>query len=229
LSWTAVSWLNTTSMFRDRFEAGLLLAETLGSCASDACLLAIPRGGIEVGHAMSVRLKRPLDVIIPRKIASQENPELALGAMTLDGSIEINQELVGKLGLSEDDIEELVRPVRSEIGRRLHLYRGDRPRPQLKGSEVILIDDGLATGYTMMAAIKSVSREHPRRLIVTVPVSPASTCEHVRAMVDQLVVLHEAHESCFAVSAFYSNFRDLPDEDLVKLLRDRTLSAQSRP
>ena len=213
-------------MFRDRFEAGLLLAEALGSCASDACLLAIPRGGIEVGHAMSVRLQRPLDVIIPRKIASPENPELAIGAMTLDGSIEINYELVSKLGLSEADIEELVRPVRTEISRRLRLYRGDQPSPRLQGIEVILIDDGLATGYTMMAAIKSASREQPRRLIVTVPVSPASTCEHLRGMVDELVVLHEAHESCFAVSAFYAHFRDLPDEELVKLLRDRALPAQ---
>ena len=212
-------------MFHDRFEAGLLLAEALGCCASDACLLAIPRGGIEVGHAMSLRLKRPLDVIIPRKIVSPENPELAVGAMTLDGSIEMNHELVATLGLTESDIEEWVHPVRAEIGRRLRLYRGDQPSPRLEGREVILIDDGLATGYTMMVAIKSVSREHPRRLVVAVPVSPASTCEYLRSMVDEVVVLHQAHESCFAVSAFYTNFRDLPDEELVKILHGRTLSA----
>jgi putative phosphoribosyl transferase len=212
-------------MFHDRFEAGLLLAEALGSCAPDACLLAIPRGGIEVGHAMSLRLNRPLDVIIPRKIVAPENPELAVGAMTLDGSIEINHELVAKLGLSESDIEELVQPVRAEIGRRLRLYRGEQSGPRLEGREVILIDDGLATGYTMMAAIKSVSREHPRRLVVAVPVSPISTCEHLRSLVDEVVVLHEADESCFAVSAFYNNFRDLPDEELVKLLHNRTLPA----
>jgi len=219
-------------MFHDRFEAGFLLAEALGSCASDACLLAIPRGGIEVGHAMSLHLKRPLDVIIPRKIVSPENPELAVGAMTLDGSIEVNHELVAKLGLTESDIEELVRPVRAEIGRRLRLYRGEQPSPRLEGREVILIDDGLATGYTMMAAIKSVSREHPRRLVVAVPVSPVSTCEHLRSLVDEVVVLHEADESCFAVSAFYNNFRDLPDDELVRLLHNRTLpahrSAQSK-
>ncbi len=216
-------------MFHDRYEAGLLLAEALGSCSPDACLLAIPRGGIEVGYAVSQRLKLPLDIIIPRKIASPENPELALGAMTLDGSIEFNDELVATLGLTESDIEALVRPVRSEIGRRLRLYRGSQPNPQLEGREVILIDDGLATGYTMIAAIKSVSREHPRRLVVAVPVSPASTCEHLRPMVDHLVVLHQAHETCFAVSSFYRNFRDLPDEELVKLLHDRTAwkSAQS--
>jgi putative phosphoribosyl transferase len=219
-------------MFSDRFEAGLLLAEAVGSCASDACLLAIPRGGIEVGHAMSLQLKRPLDVIIPRKIVLPEDPELALGAMTLDGSIEMNRELVTRLGLTESDIEELVRPVRAEISRRLRLYRGEQASPQLEDREVILIDDGLATGYTMMAAIKSVSRERPRRVVVAVPVSPASTCEHLRSMVDDVVVLHQAHESCFAVSAFYANFRDLPDEELVKLLHSTTLpahkSAQSK-
>ena len=219
-------------MFHDRFEAGILLAEALGSCASDACLLAIPRGGIEVGHAMSLHLKRPLDVIIPRKIVVPENPELAVGAMTLDGSIEMNHDLVEKLGLTESDIEELVQPVRAEIGRRLRLYRGEQPSPQLEGREVILIDDGLATGYTMMAAIRSVSREHPRRLVVAVPVSPVSTCEHLRSLVDEVVVLHKADESCFAVSAFYNNFRDLPDEELVRLLHNQTLpahrSAQSK-
>src|SRR4030095_3544824 len=106
-------------MFHDRFEAGILLAEVLGNCASDACLLAIPRGGIEVGHAMSLQLNRPLDVIIPRKIVLPEDPELALGAMTLDGSIEMNRELAASLGLTESDIEELVRPVRAELRRRL--------------------------------------------------------------------------------------------------------------
>jgi len=212
-------------MFRDRFEAGMLLAQALGSCASDACLLAIPRGGIEVGYAMALHLERPLDVIIPRKIVSPENPELAVGAMTLDGSIEINHELVARLGLRDSDIEELVLPVRAEIDRRLRLYRGEQPSPQLEGREVILIDDGLATGYTMMAAIKSVAREHPRRLIVAVPVSPGSTCEHLRSLVDELVVLHQAHQICFAVSAFYKNFRDLPDEELVKLLHHQAVPA----
>jgi putative phosphoribosyl transferase len=168
-------------MFHDRYEAGLLLAEALGNCSPDACLLAIPRGGIEVGYAVSQRLKLPLDIIIPRKIVSPETPELALGAMTLDGSIELNDELVATLGLTESDIDALVRPVRSEIGRRLRLYRGSQPNPRLEGREVILIDDGLATGYTMIAAIKSVSREHPRRLVVAVPVSPASTCEDLRS------------------------------------------------
>src|SRR5262245_3240892 len=219
-------------MFHDRFEAGLLLAESFGTCAPDACLLAIPRGGIEVGYAISLQLSRTLDVIIPRKIVSPENPELAVGAMTLDGGIELNDALIAKLGLSEADIQQLVHPVRAEIGRRLLLYRGERPAPQLAGREVILIDDGLATGYTMMAAIKSVSREHPRRLVVAVPVSPATTCGHLRSLVDEVVVLHQARESCFAVSAFYTNFRDLPDQELVKLLHHKTTpaykSAQSK-
>src|SRR5262245_10648800 len=213
-------------MFHDRFEAGLLLAESFGTCAPDACLLAIPRGGIEVGYAISLQLRRTLDVIIPRKIVSPENPELAVGAMTLDGGIELNDALIAKLGLSEADIEQLVRPVRAEIGRRLLLYRGEQPAPQLAGQEVILIDDGLATGYTMMAAIKSVSRERPRRVVVAVPVSPASTCEHLRSVVDKVIVLHQAHESCFAVSAFYKNFRDLTDEELVRLLRGSASPAQ---
>jgi putative phosphoribosyl transferase len=208
-------------MFRNRHEAGLQLAELLEARRrDDPFLLAIPRGGIEVGCPVARRLNRPLDVIIPRKITSPDNPELAIGAVTLHGSIEINSDLVQKLGLSSADLEELVAPARVEIDRRLRLYRGDQPSPTLQGRDVILIDDGLATGYTMIAAIKSVQRENPRSVTVAVPVSPASTCEHLRPLVDDMVVLHVALETFFAVSAFYNNFRDLNDEALVQLLAE---------
>jgi putative phosphoribosyl transferase len=214
-------------MFRDRFEAGTRLTRRLEpDSTAETLLLAIPRGGIEVAHPVALCLKRPLDVIIPRKITLPDNPELAIGAVTFDGSVEINQLLVEKLNLSPADVDELVRPARLEIDRRLTLYRGERPSPQLERKDVVLIDDGLATGYTMMAAVKSVRREKPRRIIVAVPVSPASTAAHLQSMVDQVVVLHLAQESFFAVGAFYDNFSDRSDSELLQLLRDSNVPFQ---
>jgi putative phosphoribosyl transferase len=208
-------------MFKSRLEAGTKLAEMLQAYqAQESCLLAIPRGGIEVGYPVALRLKAPLDVIIPRKIPSPDNPELAIGAVTLDGSIELNQELVEDLGLTPADVKELVSPVQFEIERRLAVYRGSKQDPVLRGKNVILIDDGLATGYTMMAAIKSVRCESPGRVIVAVPVSPKGTYERLRGMADELTVLHLAPDGPFAVSAFYKDFRDLPDDELVGLLKD---------
>jgi putative phosphoribosyl transferase len=208
-------------MFKNRHEAGSKLAELLEAYSTqEARLLAIPRGGIEVGYPIALRLKELLDVIIPRKIPSPDNPELAIGAVTLDGSIEVNQELVEDLGLTPRDLEELVRPVQFEIERRLAAYRGSKPAPTLRGKNIILIDDGLATGYTMMAAIKSVRLESPERVIVAVPVSPKSTYERLKELADELVVIHLAHDGLFAVSAFYDDFRDLRDEELIRLLKN---------
>lgn len=207
-------------MFRNRFEAGIQLARQLEPFnTQDTLLLAIPRGGIEVAHPIALHLNRPLDVIIPRKITFPDNPELAIGAVTFEGSVEINKELVEGLNLSSSDVDSLVRPALLEIERRLRLYRGNKSSPELRARDVILIDDGLATGYTMMAAVKSVRSEHPRRIIVAVPVSPASTCEHLQSLVEHMVVLHQAQESFFAVGAFYDNFTDLADAELVRLLQ----------
>lgn len=186
----------------------------------ETSLLAIPRGGIEVGYSVARHMQKPLDVIIPRKVPSPDNPELAIGAVTFDGSIEVNQELVSRLGLSATDLNGLVQPVRAEIDRRLRLYRGDKPSPKLQGRDVILIDDGLATGYTMMAAVKSVRRESPQSILVAVPVSPQSTIEHLETVVDEVVVLHIARETFFAVSAFYDSFRDLTDTALIQMLTE---------
>jgi putative phosphoribosyl transferase len=208
-------------MFKNRPEAGAKLAELLQAYqVQETCLLAIPRGGIEVGYPVALRMKEPLDVIIPRKIPSPGNPELAIGAVTLDGSIEANQEMIEDLGLTSTDLKELVRPVQLEIKRRLAAYRESKPDPVLRGKNVILIDDGLATGYTMMAAIKSVRRECPERVIVAVPVSPKSTYVRLKGLADELMVIHLEPDGPFAVSAFYEDFRDLPDDELVRLLKD---------
>jgi putative phosphoribosyl transferase len=214
-------------MFANRLEAGIQLAGLLESHNTpETLLLAIPRGGIEVAYPVALQLKKPLDVVIPRKIVLPENPELALGAVTFDGNVEINQQLVEKFDLSPSDVDELVGPARLEIERRLGLYRGQKPSPRLKDRDIILIDDGLATGYTMMAAIKSVRAENPRQIIVAVPVSPTSTCERLQPLVDQIVVLHRAEETFFAVGAYYDRFNDLADTELVRLLQESNSFSQ---
>jgi predicted phosphoribosyltransferase len=167
-----------------------------------------------------------MDVIIPRKVTFPDNPELAIGAVTFDGGVEIDHVLVDKLRLTPADLEQLAFPARLEIERRLKLYRGARPGPQLGGRDIILIDDGLATGYTMKAAVRSVLRENPRRVVIAVPVSPASTCEQLRALVDQVVVLHLAQESFFAVGSFYDNFTDQPENELIRMLSESHAPAQ---
>ena len=187
---------------------------------SETRLLAIPRGGIEVGNPIALSLQLPLDVIVSRKIPCPNNPELAIGAVTIDGDIELDKKLVAELGLSEADVQELIQEVEREIEHRLKLYGCGRARPQLRGKPVILIDDGLATGHTMIAGIKSVLEESPSRVIVAVPVSPQNTYERVRQLVDEMIVLHITHNLLFAVSAFYENFRDLHDDELVQLLEE---------
>jgi putative phosphoribosyl transferase len=208
-------------MFKSRFQAGTQLATKLQQYAeSETRLLAIPRGGIEVGNPIALSLQLPLDVIVPRKIPCPNNPELAIGAVTIDGEIELDGKLVAELGLSEADVQELIQGVKREIEHRLRVYCCGRARPQLTGRPVILIDDGLATGHTMIAGIKSVLEESPSHVIVAVPVSPQSTYERVGQLVDDMVVLHIARDSVFAVSAFYDNFRDLRDDELVHLLEE---------
>ncbi|MEW5974749.1 MAG: phosphoribosyltransferase family protein [Acidobacteriota bacterium] len=210
--------------FPGRIEAGRELAPLLERYGPDSpVLLAIPRGGIEVAYPVALHLKAPLDVIIPRKIPSPDNPELALGAVMLDGSIELNQALLNDLGLSESDVQDLIRPVQLEIRRRFEVYRGSRPFPDLKQRTVVLIDDGLATGYTMMAGIRSVQRAGPAKVVVAVPVSPESTFERMRPLVDDLVVISLGSSRCFAVSAFYQVFVDRTDSELVAMLNQANL------
>lgn len=207
-------------VFEDRLDAGRRLAQKLVRYrGQDVVVLAIPRGGVPVGFAVAKELGAKLDVIIPRKIPIPDNPEAGFGAVTADGTVVLNEPLVAQLGLTRDTIERLVDEVRAEIVRRQQAYRGGRPPADLAGKTVILVDDGLASGYTMMAAIQSVRKQRPKAIIVAVPVSPADAAERIRPLVDDLVVLVVRRTWVFAVASFYRRWYDLTDEEVIDYLK----------
>ena len=208
-------------LFRSRADAGKRLAERLLDYeGEDVVVLAIPRGGVPVGAEVARRLNARLDVIIPRKIPIPWNPEAGFGAITADGTIVLNQRMVKNLGLSKDEIQRAADEVREEIERRTREYRDDRPPTDVKGKTVILVDDGLASGYTMLAAIESVRKHNPVRVIVAVPVASSAAARLVSARVDGMVALVTSERLPFAVAEFYGEWRDLTDEETEGYLRD---------
>ncbi|HET6456115.1 MAG TPA: phosphoribosyltransferase family protein [Armatimonadota bacterium] len=208
-------------LFRSRADAGKRLAERLLDYeGEDVVVLAIPRGGVPVGAEVARRLNARLDVIIPRKIPIPWNPEAGFGAITADGTIVLNQRMVKNLGLSKDEIQAIADEVREEIERRTREYRDDRPPTDVKGKTVILVDDGLASGYTMLAAIESVRKHNPVRVIVAVPVASSAAARLVSTRVDGMVALVTSERLPFAVADFYREWRDLTDEETVGYLRD---------
>lgn len=209
----------TGDRFRDRLEAGALLAEALGAYAGnpDAIALALPRGGVPVAFALAERLHIALDILIVRKLGVPGHEELAMGAVASGGLRVLNSALIDSLGLREADIETAARRELDEIRRRERLYRGSRPSPALAGRVVILVDDGLATGASMRVAVRAVRREHPARLIVAVPVGAAETCEALRAEADEVICLRTPPDF-YAVGLWYQDFTQTSDLEVGRLL-----------
>lgn len=206
-------------MFKDRLHAGRELAKKLrGYRGRDVIVLAIPRGGVPVAYSIALELNAVLDVIVPRKIPIPWNPEAGFGAVTVDGEIVLNKDLVSRIGLEDDEIKELAGPVIEEIKRRIRIYRGDKKFLDLGGETVIIVDDGLASGYTMLSAIKSVRRETPKELVVAVPVGPLSSVKLIEPLVDDLVCLVVEDAFSFAVASFYDEFPDLSDDEVIQYL-----------
>lgn len=207
-------------LFSDRQEAGLALARKLAPWRGRDCLvLAVPRGGVEVGAVVAGELGAELDLITARKIGAPFNPELAVGAVTPDGVAIFNRELLGRLGLAERELVGEVERERAEIGRRLAAYRGARPAPRVAGRPVIVTDDGIATGFTMKAALAAVRRQEPGELVLAVPVGPPEALDELAGEVDQLVYL-AAPEPFYAVGQFYVRFDQTPDERVIALLQE---------
>jgi predicted phosphoribosyltransferase len=207
-------------LFQDRREAGQALAEELASLKGtpDMVILGIPRGGVVVGHEIARELEAPLDVYITRKIGAPHNPELAIGAVASDGTLIIDHQLVRRLGVPQNYIDEESERQKQEISRRLAEYRRDQKAPGLRGRVVILVDDGVATGATTLVTIKAIKAQEPSELILAVPVGPRDSIESLRKEVDRLVCLH-APEVFWAVGAFYNVFDQTSDEEVKALLQ----------
>jgi putative phosphoribosyl transferase len=207
------------ALFADRVDAGKRLAQALrGHVGEDAVVLAIPRGGVVVGYEVTKALALSLDVIIPRKIGAPNNPELAIGAMTEDGTILLDDRLVDYLHVSQEYVKEESEAQKAEIRRRLKLYRGDIPYPSLKGREVILIDDGIATGSTMKAALASVRKRGAKSVIIAIPVGPPSTIKELEKEADRVFCLYTP-EAFYAIGQFYEDFTQTRDEEVIRLLK----------
>jgi putative phosphoribosyl transferase len=207
-------------MLKDRTQAGTqLAAELLRFKERDPVVLALPRGGVPVGFEVAKALEAPLDLILVRKIGAPFQPELAVAAV-VDGEkmeLVINEDVLEALALSEDDVREQAKREVGEIERRRRLYLGGRERVRVRGRTALVVDDGIATGATMRAALRAVRRREPSHLVLAVPVAPPETVDLLRREVDEVVCL--AMPSPFgAIGNFYVDFRQVSDDEVRDLL-----------
>jgi putative phosphoribosyl transferase len=221
--WTTLARPATSGTLRDREDAGAQLANQLAHYAPDRpVILALPRGGVPVGFEIAVRLGVSLDVLIVRKIGAPGNPEYGLGALVEDGSRYIDTQRVREAGFSLRDLEPTIARELEEVRRRAAAYRGGASLPDLRGRTVILVDDGVATGGSLWAAIRAVRHHRPRRVVVAVGVAPAETVARLEREADDVVVLIAPREF-FAVGEWYRRFDQVSDEEVERLLeRGRT-------
>ncbi len=205
--------------FRDRGEAGRFLGERLREYAGrdDVLVLALPRGGVPVAREVARSLGAPLDVFVVRKLGLPEQPELAMGAIATGGIRVVNEELVRQLGLTVETIAVVAATEAAELNRRELAYRGARPAPAFEGKIVILVDDGIATGSSMRAAVAAVRSQGPQRVVVAVPTAPPRALEELRPEVDDLVWVI-APEPFHAVGLWYEDFHEVSDDDVRRAI-----------
>jgi predicted phosphoribosyltransferase len=217
------------TFFIDRIDAGKRLASALKDFSGkNGIVLAIPRGGVVIGYMVAKALNLPLDVIIPRKIGAPNNPELAIGAVAEDGTAILDSQLINYLGVSREYIKEETEHQKQEITRRLKTYRQDTSYPNLKGLDVIVVDDGIATGSTMKAALASVKNRGAASITVAIPVGPPSTIEELDKMATRVVCLYTP-EYFQAIGQFYRDFSQTEDEEVIKLLRESKQKPLGKP
>ncbi|HEY1881974.1 MAG TPA: phosphoribosyltransferase [Candidatus Cybelea sp.] len=208
-----------SGIIKDRAEAGAKLAEALQEYAGrpDAVVLALPRGGVPVGAQVAQRLGLPLDVYVVRKLGVPGHAELAMGALASDGTCVLDREIVASLRIDERDVQAVVAREIEEVARRERIFRDERPQAEVAGKSVILVDDGLATGATMRAAVTALRKRSPAEIVVAVPVAAYRTCEALTDVADRVVCPYTP-EPFVAVGLFYENFEQTRDEEVRQLL-----------
>jgi putative phosphoribosyl transferase len=211
------------SRFRNRSDAGRVLAAKLAAYAKrpDVIVLALPRGGVPVAVEVAQALETPLDVFLVRKLGVPGHEEYALGAIATGGVRVINQDVVRGLRIPPATIDAIAVREQQELERRERLYRGDRPGPDVRGRTVILVDDGLATGATMYAAVKALRQQGAGRVVVAVPIAPPETCEELRKAVDDIICA-VTPEPFHAVGLWYEDFSQTTDDEVRDLLARST-------
>lgn len=213
--------------FKDRTEAGKQLAQQLTSYKGDTSVivLGLPRGGVVTAFEVAKILEAPLDIIAPRKLGAPYNEELAVGAVGPDGSLVFNEDVLHSLGLHVNDLKGVIDAQRREASRRMKTYRRGRPALNLVDKTVILVDDGIATGATMRAAIASVRALGAKKIIVAAPVAPPSIISQLKPKVDELVCLYTT-DQFWGVGQFYDQFEQVKDYEVIKILNTDTKTAE---
>lgn len=214
-------------LYRDRLEAGRILATKLTAYADrkDVVVLALPRGGVPVAFEVAKALQAPLDVFVVRKLGVPGHEELAMGAIATGGMYVVNEHVVRMLAIPDSVIEEVAEREQKELERREQLYRDDLPPPDVRDRTIILVDDGLATGSTMRAAVAALRKQHPAHIVVAVPVAAPVVRDEFKAEVDEIVCA-STPEPFFGVGYWYEDFSQTSDEEVHDLL---ALSEQERP
>lgn len=204
-------------MFRDRADAGMKLADALKKYRDqNVVVYALPRGGVALGVHVARSLAAPLDLIVVRKIGHPDNPEFAIAAVAEDGHIERNSAVTRMI--DSEWFEDARRTQQAEACRRRDLYLDGRDPTRADGKVAIIVDDGLATGLTMALAIREVRHRHPSKVVVAVPVGPSDAIEELRALVDEVVVLHTLYEGFYAIGAYYDDFPQVTDDEVLNFM-----------
>lgn len=203
--------------FLDRADAGRSVADLLQhDDFDDPVVLGLPRGGVPIAYEVAVRLGAPLDVFVARKIGAPHRPELGIGAIAEGGTIVLTEHLVAALQISRSELDELVRRGHEELDRRVERYRGGRPLPLLSDRDVILVDDGLATGVTAEASVRALLAHRPRRLVLAVPVCAPGSAQYLAELAEVVCLATPAHFG--SVGLWYEVFDQIPDETVLELL-----------
>jgi putative phosphoribosyl transferase len=207
-------------MFLDRADAGEKLTDSLKKFKDeDVIVLVVPRGGLEIAYDTIKRFGFKWDLIIPRKIGAPHNKEFAIGAVSVDGSYFLNNDYVKMYGISQDYIENEVSEQIDEIKRRMKEYRGKDTFPEVKDKTVIIIDDGIATGFTILAVIKAVKKQGAKKIILAIPVGPRETIEEFKEIVDEVICLY-IPEEFYAVGSYYVDFKQVTEDEVFKIMKE---------
>lgn len=216
-------------MFRDRVDAGRSLAQRLKHYAGrdDVIVLGVPRGGVPVAFAVAEALHAPLDILLVRKLGTPGQKELAMGAIASGGVRILNEEVVRDLGISEADLASAVSEQEAELQRREQMFRGVRPPVSVRDKITILVDDGIATGSSMLAAVSALRSLHPKKIVVAIPVGPSHARSQIGPVADEFICV-STPEWFFAIGEFYENFEQVEDEEVRNLL-SRAAKARLAP
>jgi predicted phosphoribosyltransferase len=215
--------IDKVRVFDDRRHAGRLLAKKLSNYSDrkDVLILAIPAGGVPVAFEVAKELKIPMDLAVTRKLHLPSNREAGFGAVTWDGYVLLNEKLVNLTGITREEIDRVVADEKEAIEGRLRRFRGGRPFPEVRDKTIVVIDDGLATGFSMLATVKSLRAKGAKKVVVAVPTAPADAINLLKPHADEIVCLNVRSGPFFAVSDAYKVWYDLTDEDVTDVLTQK--------